>query len=121
MISQKSYLIKAIYEWCQDNQWTPYLAANVDQNTILPNELKQNKQIVLNISFSATKDLEVKRDYISFKTNFSGTTHEVIIPTANVLAIFAKENGQGMQFEQEEHVNTNKEVKKTTSSLKIVK
>lgn len=117
MISQKSYLIKAIYEWCLDNQLTPYLAANVDKHTILPQELKTNEQIVLNISFNAVKELEINKNYVTFTTNFSGIAYDVIIPTANVLAIFAKENGQGMQFEQEEHHSETP----STGGLKLVK
>ena len=116
--SQKAYLIRAIYEWCSDNDFTPHLAANVDKNTMVPMQYVQNSQIVLNIAFSATKDLLIDNQWVTFKASFGGSAHDVAVPVANVLAIFAKENGQGMQFEQEE---TAPEPTKKSSGLKLVK
>ena len=116
MTSQKPYLIRAMYEWCQDNGFTPYLASAVDTNTQVPQQYVKNKEIVLNIAFSATKDLLIENEWITFKATFSGTTHDIAIPVANVLALFAKENGQGMQFEQEKMPE-----KKPKGGLKLVK
>jgi stringent starvation protein B len=101
MISQKPYLIRAIYEWCQDNEFTPYLAANVDAHTDVPKQYVQNGQIVLNISMGATKNVLVDNEWITFKATFGGSIQDIAVPVANVLAVFAKENGLGMQFNQE--------------------
>jgi stringent starvation protein B len=118
MISQKSYLIRAIYEWCVDNEFTPYLAANVDENTLVPRQYVQSGQIVLNISSNATKNILIDNDWITFKATFGGNIQDIAVPVNNVLAVFAKENGLGMQFNQE----TN-ETKKPAKSggLKLVK
>ena len=117
LTSQKPYLIRAIYEWCQDSDFTPHLAANVDDNTVVPMQYVQNSQIVLNIASSAALNLLIDNDWVTFKATFGGTAYDIAIPVANVLAIFAKENGQGMQFEQE----TPPEPVKKSSGLKFVK
>ena len=96
--SQKPYLINAIHEWCSDYGYTPYLTTHVDENVMVPKEYVKNKQITLDIAFSATKNLVIDKDGISFKATFGGTIHDVVIPIGNVIAIFARENGQGMQF-----------------------
>lgn len=98
MISQKPYMIRALYEWCTDNEFTPYLATFVDANTIVPQQFVQDNQIVLNIAFSATKNLVITNEWISFQASFSGRVMDIEVPVANVLAVFAKENNQGMQF-----------------------
>lgn len=98
-ISTKPYLLRAIYEWCTDNGYTPYLAAMVDANTRVPREFVKNGEIVLNISFTATSGLKMENDYIDFHARFGGVAREISIPVANVVAIYARENGQGMAFE----------------------
>lgn len=99
MLNQKPYFIRAIYEWCNDNKLTPYLASQVDKNTIVPNQYVQNEQIILNIADSATKDLTIDKEWITFQATFGGIINDIAIPVNNVIAIFAKENGEGMQFE----------------------
>lgn len=101
MISQKPYLIRAIYEWCEDNRFTPYLAAKVDDNTLVPKQYIQNDQIILNISHDATKDILIDNEWITFKATFGGSIRDVAVPVSNVLAVFAKENGLGMQFKED--------------------
>lgn len=118
MISQKPYLINAIYEWCEDNGFTPYLATIVDKNTMVPTQYVENDQIVLNISTSSTKNLVVDNQWITFKATFNGTIHDIAVPVANVIAIFAKENNQGMQFKVEPFMN---EPAKESGGLKLVK
>lgn len=98
-ISTKPYLLRAIYEWCTDNGYTPYLAAAVDARTQVPREFVKNGEIVLNISFSATSGLKMDNDCISFNARFGGISREILIPIENVVAIYARENGQGMAFE----------------------
>ncbi|HVK95843.1 MAG TPA: ClpXP protease specificity-enhancing factor [Noviherbaspirillum sp.] len=98
-ISTKPYLLRAIYEWCTDNGYTPYLAAVVDGHTRVPREFVKNGEIVLNISFSATSGLKMDNDFINFNARFGGVSREISIPVENVVAIYARENGQGMAFE----------------------
>lgn len=98
-ISTKPYLLRAIYEWCTDNGYTPYLAAMVDTNTRVPREFVKNGEIVLNISFTATSGLKMENDYINFHARFGGVARDISIPVENVVAIYARENGQGMAFE----------------------
>ncbi|HYD59767.1 MAG TPA: ClpXP protease specificity-enhancing factor [Noviherbaspirillum sp.] len=98
-ISTKPYLLRAIYEWCTDNGYTPYLAAAVDSRTLVPREFVKNGEIVLNISFTATSGLKMDNDFINFHARFGGVSREISIPVDNVVAIYARENGQGMAFE----------------------
>ena len=98
-ISTKPYLLRAIYEWCTDNGYTPYLAVMVDARTRVPKEFVKNGEIVLNISFTATSGLKMENDYIHFSARFGGVARDILIPVENVVAIYARENGQGMAFE----------------------
>lgn len=97
--STKPYLLRAIYEWCTDNGYTPYIVVAVDARTRVPMEFVKNGEIVLNISFEATGNLKLDNDLISFKARFGGIGRELEIPVDNVSAIYARENGQGMAFE----------------------
>ncbi len=99
MDSTKPYLIRAIYEWCADAGFTPYLAVQVDDRTQVPREFVRDGQIVLNISHEATHQLVMGNDEISFHTRFNGASFPVVVPVAMVAAIYARENGQGMAFE----------------------
>jgi stringent starvation protein B len=97
--STKPYLLRAIYEWCTDNGYTPYMAAVVDAGTRVPMEFVKNGEIVLNISFSATSGLKMENDLIRFSARFGGVSRDISVPVDNVVAIYARENGQGMAFE----------------------
>jgi len=96
--STRPYLIRALYEWCTDNGFTPYVAVLVDETVQVPREHVRNNEIVLNISFDATSSLKLGNDFIEFKARFSGTAREIVVPINRVLAIYARENGQGMAF-----------------------
>jgi stringent starvation protein B len=95
----KPYLIRAIYEWCTDNGYTPYVAVVVDESTRVPNEFVKDRQIVLNVSFEATSNLKMGNDLIEFAARFGGVAREIMVPIARVAAIYARENGHGMGFE----------------------
>lgn len=97
--STKPYLLRALYEWCTDNGFTPYIVVVVDPFTRVPMEFVKNGEIVLNISFEATGNLKMDNDLIMFKARFGGVSREIEIPVENVSAIYARENGQGMAFE----------------------
>ncbi len=98
-ISTKPYMLRAIYEWCTDSGYTPYLAVKVDAATTVPMEYVKKGEIVLNISYGATSGLKMENDSIRFHARFGGVSREIYIPVNNVMAIYANENGQGMAFE----------------------
>ncbi len=98
-ISTKPYMLRAIYEWCTDSGYTPYLAVKVDASTTVPMEYVKKGEIVLNISFGATSGLKMDNDSIRFHARFGGVSREIYVPVNNVMAIYANENGQGMAFE----------------------
>lgn len=97
--STKPYLLRAIYEWCTDNGYTPYLAVKVDGRTRVPMQFVKNGEIVLNVSFDATTGLKMENEYIGFSARFGGVSRDIMIPVDNVIAIYARENGQGMAFD----------------------
>jgi stringent starvation protein B len=98
--STKPYMIRAIHEWCEDNGLTPYLLVVVNAQTIVPKAFVKNGEIVLNLSYSATKDLHIDNEAIIFFARFSGAAQNLYVPIDAVRGIFARENGQGMFFEQ---------------------
>src|SRR5688572_18586342 len=96
--STRPYLIRALYEWCTDNGFTPYVAVLVDDTVQVPREYVKNGEIVLNISYDATSSLKLGNDFIEFKARFAGSAREIMVPVNRVIAIYARENGQGMAF-----------------------
>lgn len=110
--STKPYLIRALYEWCTENSYTPYIAVKIDSTTRVPRQFIQNNEIVLNIGFNAINQLKMGNKLIEFITRFSGRAYKIEIPILNVLAIYARENGNGMAFENMENCtvkNSNQE------------
>ena len=97
-VSTKPYLIRAIYEWCSDCGFTPYLSVRVDDPTRVPVEYVKNGEIVLNVSLNATRNLTINNELIQFSARFNGVSREVSIPVDRVQGIFARENGQGAFF-----------------------
>lgn len=96
--STRPYLIRALYEWCTDNGFTPYVAVSVDESVQVPREYVKNNEIVLNIGFAATSALQLGNEFIEFKARFAGSAREILVPISHVIAIYARENGQGMAF-----------------------
>ena len=97
--STKPYLIRAIYEWCTDSGYTPFLAVHVDASTRVPQEFVKNNEIVLNISALATSKLQIGNELVEFQARFGGKARTISVPIANVSAIYARENGHGMAFD----------------------
>ncbi|MBI5447100.1 MAG: ClpXP protease specificity-enhancing factor [Gammaproteobacteria bacterium] len=103
MTSTKPYLLRAFFDWINDNQLTPYLAVNADvPGTLVPRQHVEAGKITLNISPSAIRDLTLGNDILSFSARFSGILTRVTVPIKAVLAIYARENGRGMVFGEEE-------------------
>jgi len=105
MSSSRPYLIRAIYDWIVDNGLTPYLLVDAQQDTVeVPAEFIEDGKIVLNVSPSAVTNLDMGNDWISFQARFSGSSRQLLLPAAATLAIYARENGQGMMFGESETV-----------------
>ena len=98
-VSTKPYLIRAIHEWCSDSGYTPYIAVVADDHVNVPREFVKNGEIVLNISPLATNRLTLGNEFIEFQARFGGVAREVSVPVDKVIAIYARENGQGMAFD----------------------
>ena len=96
--STRPYLIRALHEWCTDNGFTPYLAVHVTAGVQVPMEYVKANEIVLNVGFEATSSLSLGNEFVEFKARFGGVSREIVVPIDHVVAIYARENGQGMAF-----------------------
>jgi len=96
--STRPYLVRALHDWCTDNGFTPYLAVFVDGSVQVPMEYVKNHEIVLNVGFDATSGLQLGNEFIEFKARFGGVARDIVVPIDHVVAIYARENGQGMAF-----------------------
>lgn len=99
MTSSRPYLLRALYEWIVDNRATPQILVDATaDDLILPDAVRSGDKVVLNIAPQAVRDLEIDSDYVSFVARFSGVSHGVSVPVDAVLAVYTRENGQGMMF-----------------------
>lgn len=99
--STKPYLIRALHQWCIDQDYIPYIKVWVDEHADVPNEYVENNEIILNVSYDATRDLVIHNESISFSARFNGVVRKIAFPIGNVISIFARETGEGMEFEVE--------------------
>ncbi|WP_047552469.1 ClpXP protease specificity-enhancing factor [Methylotenera sp. G11] len=99
LISTKPYMLRAMHEWCVDNNLTPHLVVAVNGRTRVPMAYVKDGEIVLNINYSATKDLHMDNESVVFSARFGGVSQNIYVPMDAVRGIFARENGQGMFFE----------------------
>ncbi|SEQ25983.1 stringent starvation protein B [Ectothiorhodospira magna] len=102
MTSSKPYLIRAIYEWIVDNQMTPHLLVDAAPEVVVPREYVENGRIVLNVAPLAVTGLLINNETITFNARFGGRPMNVMVPVDRVLAIYTRENGQGMMFAESE-------------------
>ena len=130
--SNKPYLIRDLHQWCTDFGFTPFIAVFVDARVEVPMEFVKNDEIVLNLSLEACHQLQMENDWISFQARFGGVPRKILVPVTHVLAIYARENGQGMSFPfdpaqaRDLHIadaddGAPEKPKSTRPSLKIVK
>jgi stringent starvation protein B len=98
-IATKPYLLRALYEWCVDNGYTPHVAVKVDSKTQVPSEYVKNGEITLNISPSAVHKLQMGNELIEFSARFAGVARQISVPVASVYAVYARETGHGMTFD----------------------
>ncbi|MBN9133651.1 MAG: ClpXP protease specificity-enhancing factor [Nitrosospira multiformis] len=108
-LSTKPYLIRAIYEWCSDCGYTPYISIKVDDNTRVPDEYIKNGEIILNISHDAAHHLTLGNEVIQFSARFAGVSREISIPVTTVQGVFAKETARGMIFPPEVESNASQD------------
>ena len=121
MTPSKPYLIRGLYQWLLDNQVTPYILADSSSDGVMiPLGVATDGKIVLNLSPSAVQNLEMTNDYISFSARFNGVTQDIYCPIASILAIYARENGEGMMFptDSEDKENPDAEIKASGKSKK---
>lgn len=104
-LSTRPYLIRAIYEWCVDSALTPYLAVKVNEQTEVPPAYVKDGEIVLSLSTTAVRNLELGNEYITCSGRFGGASFNLIVPVGAVIGIFAKENGQGLMFQADDAPN----------------
>jgi len=118
--STKPYLVRAIYEWCVAEQFTPYLLVKIDQNTLAPRAFIKDGKILLNLSPESIKDLLMGDEAITFTARFNGTPENLYLPISAVEGIYAKENGEGLFFEvKEDQEIESKEKKKPPNKPKL--
>jgi stringent starvation protein B len=118
--STKPYLVRAIYEWCVAEQFTPYLLVKVDQNTLAPRAFIKDGKILLNLSPESIKDLLMGDEAITFTARFNGAPENLYLPISAVEGIYAKENGEGLFFEVKEDQEIDlKETKKSPNKPKL--
>ncbi|MDP2152274.1 MAG: ClpXP protease specificity-enhancing factor [Methylotenera sp.] len=101
LIPTKPYMLRALHEWCVDNNLTPHLIVAVNAQTRVPMAYVKDGEIVLNVNYGATKDLHIDNDSVVFSARFGGVSQNIYVPMSAVRGIFARENGQGMFFEAE--------------------
>ncbi len=103
MTPSRPYFVRAVYEWILDNDLTPYLLVNADFPQVeVPNEFINDGKIVLNLAPSAIRDLHMGNEHIAFSARFSGKARELFVPVGSIVAVYAKENGKGMFFDESE-------------------
>ena len=100
-IPTKPYLLRALFEWCVDNGFTPHLAVKVDAHTQVPAEYVKGGEITLNISPNAVHKLQMGNELIEFSARFGGVARQISLPVTNVYALYARETGHGMTFDIE--------------------
>ena len=103
MTSSKPYLVRALYEWILDNDNTPYILVDTSSDQVLiPKGIASDGKVVLNLAPAAIQNLEMTNDFVSFSARFNGVGEQIFVPVTSLLAIYARENGEGMMFQGEE-------------------
>jgi len=118
MSPSKPYMIRAIWEWVIDNELTPHLMVDaLYPGTLVPQQFVRDGQIVLNVAPSAVVGLDLDNAGVSFNARFSGIAHDIYVPVAAVLGIYARENGRGMMFEPEEYPEDDESQDSSSTSI----
>ncbi|MDH3388010.1 MAG: ClpXP protease specificity-enhancing factor [Gammaproteobacteria bacterium] len=128
MTPSKPYLVRALYEWILDNEKTPYILVDTGNDEVrIPAGIATDGKVVLNLAPPAIQNLEMTNDYLSFSARFNGVAEDIYCPIGSVMAIYARENGEGMMFPAEDSSDAAGEVDKPISdkpkgpTLKVIK
>ena len=122
MESTKPYLIRAIYDWCVDAGYTPYITADVNHTVTVPRTNVKSNEIVLNIAPSSVAKLVISNELITFSARFSGVNEAVIVPIESIKSIYAAENNEGLHFKVKQNLSTNKDdIKELSGANKLKK
>ena len=117
MTPSRPYLLRSFYEWIVDNHSTPYIVVSADLPGVdVPKEYVENGRIILNISPQAVRTLSLENSHVTFNARFAGVSYDIYIPMRAVTAIYAKENGRGMVFKEEEDFLTDETGTGTSTS-----
>jgi len=116
-LSTKPYLIRSIYDWCTDSNFTPYVAAKIISGVKVPAKNIKSKEIILNLSLESTSKLIFDNDFISFSARFNGKNQDIFLPMESISGIYSKESGEGLFFEVDENT-TKKETKNIEKKTK---
>jgi stringent starvation protein B len=123
--STKPYLVRSIYDWCADSNFTPYISAKIISGVKVPKNYIKSNEIILNLSIESTSKLIFNNKFISFTTRFNGKNEDIFLPMESILGIYSKENGQGIFFKVDkstfEKKGKNKELKTKKNHLSLVK
>ncbi len=122
MTSSKPYLVRALYEWILDNDNTPYILVDTGSTQVsIPPGIANDGKVVLNLAPRAVQDLDINNDSISFSARFNGVAEDIFCPMGSLLAIYARENGEGMMFPPEEEGGEPEDDKPAGPTLKVIK
>ncbi len=103
MTPSKPYLVRALYQWILDNETTPYILVDTSDEAVqIPQGIANDGKVVLNIAPAAVQDLDIANERIVFSARFGGVAQQVYCPMSSLLAIYARENGEGMMFPLDE-------------------
>ena len=103
MTTSKPYLVRALYEWILDNDTTPYILVDTSSDQVLiPQGIASDGKVVLNLAPAAIQNLEMTNEHISFSARFNGVAEDLYCPISALMAIYARENGEGMMFPADE-------------------
>mgnify|MGYP000105978261 FL=1 len=116
-LSTKPYLIRSIYDWCTDSNFTPYVVAKIISGVKVPAKNIKSKEIILNLSLESTNKLIFDNDFISFSARFNGKNQDIFLPMESISGIYSKESGEGLFFEVDENT-TKKETKNIEKKTK---
>ena len=126
MTSSKPYLVRALYAWILDNDTTPYILVNTSSDQVLvPPGISNDGKVVLNLAPAAIQNLEMTNEHVSFSARFNGVAENIYCPISSLMAIYARENGEGMMFPAEEAdedaVEPGASTKTKGPTLKVIK
>lgn len=125
MTSSKPYILRALHEWIEDNSQTPLILVNTRYPGVdIPPGIDADGKVVLNISHSATSGLHMDQNGVGFSARFSGKSAPVFVPVGAILAIYSRDSGQGMMFEEDDNPPDNtppEKPRKGKPALRVVK